>query len=126
MDLLEERRRGLVDERPVAVEPVNETTRTPGCATSGAPAPAPSPVTRLTTPGGTPASARVCTKLTAESGASSAGFSTTVLPQIRAGKIFQDGTAIGKFQAVIRPQTPTGWRIDIANLLRSSDGVVWP
>ena len=42
----------------------------------------PSPVTRLTTPGGRPASASVCTKLTAESGASSAGLKTTVLPQI--------------------------------------------
>jgi hypothetical protein len=38
----------------------------------------------------------------------------------------QDGTAIGKFQAVMRPHRPTGWRIDMANLLRSSEGVVWP
>ena len=105
---------------------MNETTRMAGWPTRGAPAPAPSPVTRLTTPAGRPASASVCTKLTAESGASSAGLSTTVLPQIRAGKIFHEGTAIGKFHAVISPHRPTGWRIDIANLLRSSDGVVWP
>ena len=64
--------------------------------------------------------------MTAEAGASSAGLKTTVLPQTSAGRIFQDGTAIGKFQAVIMPQTPIGWRSDIANLSRSSDGTVWP
>ena len=60
------------------------------------------------------------------SGASSAGLKTTVLPQMSAGRIFQDGTAIGKFQAVIMPHTPIGCRTDIANLLRSSEGVVCP
>jgi hypothetical protein len=112
--------------RPVSVDPVNDTTDTSGCSTMGAAAPGPSPMTRLTTPGGTPASTSVCTKLMAVSGASSAGLKTTVLPQISAGRIFHDGTAIGKFHAVIIPQTPIGWRTDIANLLRSSEGVVWP
>ena len=51
-----------------------DDARRPDEPTSGAPAPAPSPVTRLTTPGGRPASTSVCTKLTAESGASSAGL----------------------------------------------------
>src|SRR5207342_3278046 len=112
--------------RPVSVDPVNETTRTSGCATSGAPVPGPSPKTRFSTTAGTPASASACTKLTPDAGASSAGLNTTVLPHTRAGRIFHDGTAIGKFQAVIIPQTPIGWRIDIANLSRSSDGTVWP
>ena len=40
--------------------------------------------------------------------------------------IFHDGIAIGKVPGVIIPQTPIGWRIDIANLSRSSDGAVWP
>jgi hypothetical protein len=53
-------------------------------------------------------------------------LNTTVLPHTSAGRIFHDGTAIGKFQAVIIPQTPIGWRSDIANLSRSSDGTVWP
>ena len=110
--------------RPVSVEPVNDTTATSGCSTIGAAAPGPSPITRFTTPGGNPASINVCTKLIAVSGASSAGLKTTVLPQISAGRIFHEGTAIGKFQAVIMPHTPIGCRIDIANLLRSSDGVV--
>ena len=80
----------------------------------------------LTTPAGTPASSRTLTKFTAESGVSSDGFKTTVLPQTSAGMIFHDGIAIGKFHGVIIEHTPIGWRIDIANLSRSSDGAVWP
>ena len=57
---------------------------------------------------------------------SSAGFSTTVLPQTSAGQSFHAGIAIGKFQGVIAPTTPTGIRTLIMNLSRSSDGVVWP
>ena len=43
-----------------------------------------------------------------------------------AGSVFQDGMAIGKFQGVIAPTTPTGILTDIWNLSRSSEGVVWP
>jgi hypothetical protein len=64
--------------------------------------------------------------LTVESGVSGAGLTTTVLPRIRAGIIFQDGIAMGKFQGVTRPAMPTGIRTDIWNLSRNSDGVVWP
>ena len=42
--------------RPTSVEPVKAILSTPGCLTSAAPV-APSPVTMLTTPGGSPASA---------------------------------------------------------------------
>ena len=59
------------------------------------------PVTRLTTPGGMPASSRILTKLTADSGVSVAGLNTTVLPQTSAGMIFHDGIAIGKFHGVM-------------------------
>jgi hypothetical protein len=51
---------------------------------------------------------------------------TTVLPQTSAGSVFQLGIAIGKFQGVITPTTPIGWRMLMLNLSRSSDGVVWP
>ena len=44
----------------------------------------------------------------AHHGASSDGFSTTPLPASRAGKIFHDGMATGKFHGVIIPTTPTG------------------
>ena len=55
-----------------------------------------------------------------------AGLNTTVLPQTSAGMIFHDGIAIGKFHGVMIAQTPSGWRTDIANLSRSSEGTVWP
>ena len=61
-----------------------------------------------------------------DNGVSSAGLITHVLPQTRAGNSFHEGVAIGKFQGVIMPQTPTGMRTDMANLSGNSDGVVWP
>jgi hypothetical protein len=55
-----------------------------------------------------------------------AGFQITGQPHTRAGKIFQDGTAIGKFQGVTIPNTPPGRRIVNPILSRSSDGAVRP
>ena len=55
-----------------------------------------------------------------------AGLMTTVLPRMRAGIIFHEGIAIGKFQGVMSPAMPTGWRTDIWNLSGISEGVVWP
>ena len=62
----------------------------------------------FTTPAGTPASSSTLTKCIAESGVSSDGLKTTVLPQTSAGMIFQDGMAIGKFHGVMMEQTPSG------------------
>ena len=42
------------------------------------------------------------------SGVVSAGFSTTVLPQARAGAIFQAAISSGKFHGMICPTTPSG------------------
>src|SRR3984885_14120803 len=112
--------------RPTSLDPVKEMAFTSGCATKGAPASGPKPVTMLTTPSGSPASNNNCTRLKVDSGVSSAGLITQVLPQIRAGKSFHEGIAIGKFQGVIMPHTPTGMRTDMANLSGNSDGVVWP
>src|SRR5581483_5022827 len=112
--------------RPTSVEPVREIARTSGCSISGAPIFDPKPVTMLITPCGTPASERVRTKLSTESGVSCAGLITQVLPATIAGNNFQDGIAMGKFQGVIMAQTPSGWRTAIANLLGSSEGVVGP
>ena len=92
---------------PTAVDPVNETTATRGCVVSASPTAGP-PVSILTTPGGTPASSSTFTKCKADSGVSSDGFNTTVLPHTSAGMIFHDGIAIGKFQGVIIEQTPIG------------------
>ena len=51
---------------------------------------------------------------------------TTPLPASRAGKIFHEGMATGKFQGVIIPTTPTGWRVVQHSLSPSSDGTVSP
>src|SRR6185503_5055799 len=69
--------------RPTSVDPVNETTRTASLTSSALPTSAPPPVTRLTTPGGIPASSRMRTKFNADSGVSVAGLKTTVLPDQR-------------------------------------------
>jgi hypothetical protein len=66
--------------RPVAVEPVNETMSTSGCPAIAAPTTGPVPVTRLSTPGGSPASSAASTSRYATSGVSSLGLSTTVQP----------------------------------------------
>ena len=94
--------------RPTPVDPVNDTTRTSSSARSALPTSSPPPVTRLTTPGGMPASSRILTKFSAESGVNVAGLKTTVLPQTSAGMIFHDGIAIGKFHGVITAHTPSG------------------
>ena len=57
-----------------------------------------------------PASSASAAKRRAESGVSSAGFSTTVLPAASAGPSFQAAIASGKFHGTIRPTTPTGSR----------------
>ena len=55
-------------------------------------------------------------------GVSVAGLKTTVFPATSAGVIFQDGIAIGKFQGVITPMTPIGFRTDIWNLFLQLGG----
>ena len=112
--------------RPTSVEPVKETTLTSGCVTSGSPTSPPDPITTLNTPGGSPASSNTFASATTEAGVSVAGLTTIVLPAISAAMDFQAGIAIGKFQGVMNPQTPIGCRTHIANLSRSSDGVVKP
>src|SRR5580698_5433518 len=112
--------------RPTADDPVSEMARTSGCSASGVPTAGPNPATMLMTPLGRPASERARTRLKVESGVSCAGLMTQVLPQTMAGKSFQEEIAMGKFQGVIMPQTPMGWRTAMANLLGISDGTVGP
>ena len=59
-------------------------------------------------------------------GAYSAGFHTTALPHRIAGTRYQDGTATGKFPAVMMAATPTGVRKVNSCLSGISDGTVWP
>src|SRR3954447_11290796 len=75
----------FITSLPVDVAPVNATLSTPGCATSGAPASSPKPVTTLKTRGGKPASSTSRANSSVEAGACSAGLTTKVHPAASAG-----------------------------------------
>jgi hypothetical protein len=72
------------------------------------PASDPDPKTRLSTPGGIPASSNISTMRTAVAGVRLAGLKTTALPATSAGAIFQTGMATGKFHGVTQATTPSG------------------
>ena len=94
---------------PVSTEPVKVTLRTSLCATSGAPQPGPSPERMLSTPGGSTWFITWQARSTA-SGASSADFTTTVLPATIAGAILSAISKSGTFQGMMAPTTPSGSR----------------
>ena len=96
--------------RPTSVEPVKPIFATSGCSTRRAPTTEPLPTSTLSTPSGIPASSASSASRSAESGVSSAGFSTTVFPHASAGPSFQDAMLSGKFQGTISPTTPSGSR----------------
>ena len=72
---------------PAATEPVKLTMSTPGCEAMASPTTRPVPETRFSTPAGRPISLADSARMKALSGASSAGFSTTVQPAASAGAI---------------------------------------
>src|ERR671912_744833 len=96
--------------RPASGDPVKETRRNSGCATSAAPASSPIPCTTLKTPGGKSASAKRSARSEHESGDHSAGFRTTVQPAARAGAVFQVESINGAFHGVITAAGPAGMR----------------
>src|SRR6202011_98158 len=67
--------------------------------------------TRLSTPGGSPASVRRSASASIERGVRAAGLHTMVQPAAIAGPIFRVPIAIGKFHGVMNRHGPTGWRI---------------
>ena len=71
---------------PVATEPVKATPSIRSSSTSAAPT-SPAPATMFTTPGGS--SAKQEASMRVETGVSSDGFATTVLPAASAGASFQ-------------------------------------
>ena len=73
---------------PMAFDPVNDTRSTSGCALSRCPTSGP-PGTRLSTPGGTPASSASRTTATEQSAPRGDGSRTTVQPAASAGPTFQ-------------------------------------
>jgi hypothetical protein len=65
-------------------------------------------LTRLNTPAGTPAAARISVQIQAENGATSEGLSTMVQPVARAGATLQAIWLTGQFHGVMKAQTPIG------------------
>ena len=97
---------------PTAVDPVNASLSTPGCAASALPASGVEPVTTLKTPGGSPASSKRRASSSVETGVWSEGFATSVQPAASAGAAFQVSSISGEFHGTIAPTTPTGsWRV---------------
>src|SRR5450755_3407313 len=86
---------------PIWQEPVKEIALSGLASTSACPSSPPEPVTKFTTPLGTPASCNASIIRHALRGAADAGLITTVFPAISAGASFQAGIAEGKFQGVI-------------------------
>ena len=109
---------------PTSVEPVKLILATSGCSTRRSPTTRPGPTTTLRTPSGMPASRASSARRSADSGVSSAGLSTTVLPQASDGPSFQLAMLSGKFHGTIRPTTPSGsWKV---MSIPPATGIVWP
>ena len=101
----------LISSLPTAVEPVKPTMRTSSDPVSTPPIAGASPQTTLITPSGKPARLASSARARAESGVSGAGLMTMVQPAARAGAHLRVIMATGKFQGVMQPTTPIGWRI---------------
>ena len=114
----------LITSWPTSVEPVKPIFATSGCSTRRVPTIEPLPTMTLITPSGIPASSASSASRKAESGVSSAGFSTTVFPVASAGPSFQEAMLSGKFQGTIRPTTPSGSRN--VNASPPATGIVSP
>jgi hypothetical protein len=98
---------------PTADDPVNPILSTTPCSSaerSPSKANRPSHTTVRSTPSGSPPRWNSSVNAAAMAGVYSAGFQTTVLPHSSAGTRYQDGTATGKFPAVMIAATPTGVR----------------
>src|SRR5439155_26310186 len=95
---------------PTGPDPVKLTAVTAGSRNKSGPTTVPDPSTTLKTPAGRRAAAAVSPSSVAMWDDASAGLSTTVLPNARAGAAFQSGIASGKFHGVMSATTPTGSR----------------
>ena len=95
--------------RPISVEPVNDSLRVRASRIRGSIVePECAVVTRLSTPGGRPASSRIRASISIDSGVWLAGLTTIVQPAATAGPILRVPIAIGKFHGVISRHGPTG------------------
>src|ERR1700751_1947808 len=71
-----------------------------------------SPLTTLSTPGGSPALRNSSAIRIGTEGSRSDGFKMNVLPQAIAGAHFHNGIIAGKLNGVMPATTPSGWRIE--------------
>ena len=98
-----------ISVRPTSVDPVNDSFRARGSFSSGAMTdPDDDEVITLTTPSGSPASTRIPTSASIDSGVCFAGLMTAVQPAAIAGPSLRVPIAIGKFHGVTRMHGPTG------------------
>ena len=95
--------------RPTWVEPVKDSLRSRGSASSGSViAAGREEAITLTTPAGTPTSVSSCANSSVVSGVLAAGLMITGQPAASAGAILRVAMASGKFHGVIRYAGPTG------------------
>ncbi len=80
----------------------------------------------LNSPFGMPARSANTARANAESGVSAAGRPTKPQPAAMAGPHLRVIIALGKFQGVIDPTTPMGWRITVSLLSGRWPGIVSP
>src|SRR5687767_14188547 len=114
-----------ISPRPTSDDPVNAIASMPGWSTMAFPTTLPPPGMTFSTPGGRPHSRAYSANFNRESDVFDAGFEMMVLPQARAGAIFQTASMSGKFHGVIAPTTPSGSRSVYVNAL-SVIGMVSP
>src|SRR5580700_4802735 len=115
-----------ISNLPTSVEPVKVSLRTIGFEVSSPPISFDGPVTRRSTPFGTPARSASSHKANAENGVAVAGFSTIVQPAASAGPHFLVIIAAGKFHGVIAAQTPIGSLVTTIRLSTPCEGIVSP
>ena len=94
----------------MATEPVNVTCATSGWSTTAAPVVSPRPLTTATTPFGSPASSSIPATSRVDSGATSEGLTSTVLPAASDGATPRKSWLSGEFHGVMWATTPKGSR----------------
>ena len=113
---------------PMRSDPVALTSATSELSTSTSPSRAPAMTSRCTA--GAPQSDAARSSKAEHAievrGVIGEGFHTMVSPQTKATAVFQDHTAAGKLNAVMRPTTPSGCHVSINRWLGRSDGIVRP
>ena len=93
---------------PTVVPPVKAMRLISGCFTSASPTTLPLPGNTLMMPSGTPACCAILASSIAMRGVISAGLNTMAQPAARAGASFCASLAMGLFQGVMAPTTPSG------------------